>query len=87
LSGESKEPFPRAGGIAEPYLSRVADRPLITHGLQSGDMRVEARRSSPSKFATAQLACQHFVEGCTLLWRDQSDYIFHDAGARGCAAC
>jgi phosphodiesterase/alkaline phosphatase D-like protein len=42
LSGESKEPFRRASGIAEPYLSRAADRPLITHGLQSGDMRVDS---------------------------------------------
>ena len=31
-----------AGGIARPYLSRAADRPLITHGLQSGDMRVDS---------------------------------------------
>ena len=27
-----------AGGIAKPYLSRAADRPLITHGVQSGDV-------------------------------------------------
>src|SRR5499425_3703396 len=26
------------GGIARPYLSRAADRPLITHGIQSGDV-------------------------------------------------
>jgi alkaline phosphatase D len=26
------------GGIAKPYLSRAADRPLITHGIQSGDV-------------------------------------------------
>src|SRR5262245_42263179 len=31
-----------AGGIAKPYLSRAADRPLITHGLQSGDMGVDS---------------------------------------------
>src|SRR5262249_3949617 len=24
------------GGVAKPYLSRAADRPLITHGIQSG---------------------------------------------------
>src|SRR5262249_53396486 len=24
-------------GISRPYLSRAADRPLITHGIQSGD--------------------------------------------------
>jgi len=26
------------GGIAMPYLSRAADRPQITHGVQSGDV-------------------------------------------------
>src|SRR5215813_3715001 len=26
------------GGVASPYLSRAADRPLITHGVQSGDV-------------------------------------------------
>src|SRR5262245_46696558 len=31
-----------AGGIAMPYLSRAADRPLITHGVQSGDVSVDA---------------------------------------------
>ena len=32
------------GGVAKPYLSRAADRPLITHGLQSGDVGVDSRR-------------------------------------------
>ncbi|MBW8855174.1 MAG: twin-arginine translocation signal domain-containing protein, partial [Bradyrhizobium sp.] len=27
-----------AGIIAMPYLSRAADRPVITHGVQSGDV-------------------------------------------------
>ena len=31
-----------AGGIAKPYLSRAADRPAITHGLQSGDVGVDS---------------------------------------------
>jgi alkaline phosphatase D len=31
-----------AGGIAKPYLSRAADRPLITHGVQSGDVSVDS---------------------------------------------
>jgi alkaline phosphatase D len=30
------------GGIARPYLSRAADRPLITHGVQSGDVSVDS---------------------------------------------
>jgi len=31
-----------AGGIARPYLSRAADRPLITHGVQSSDVSVDS---------------------------------------------
>ena len=30
------------GGIGRPYLSRAADRPLITHGLQSGDVSADS---------------------------------------------
>jgi alkaline phosphatase D len=30
------------GGIAKPYLSRAADRPLITHGIQSGDVSIDS---------------------------------------------
>ena len=29
-----------AGSIAKPYASRAADRPLITHGIQSGDVSI-----------------------------------------------
>ena len=31
-----------AGSVAKPYLSRAADRPLITHGVQSGDVSTDA---------------------------------------------
>src|SRR5437764_2608083 len=42
------------GGIARPYLSRAADRPLISHGIQSGDVSVDsgmvwARADKPSR--------------------------------------
>src|SRR5262249_731178 len=30
------------GGIAKPYLSRATDRPLITHGLQSGAVGLDS---------------------------------------------
>ena len=30
------------GGIARPYLSRAADRPVITHGIQSGDVSIDS---------------------------------------------
>jgi alkaline phosphatase D len=43
-----------ASGIARPYLSRAADRPAITHGIQSGDVSVDggvvwARADRPSR--------------------------------------
>src|SRR6185369_9135231 len=42
------------GGIAKPYLSRAADRPVITHGIQSGDVSTDsgvvwARSDRPSR--------------------------------------
>jgi alkaline phosphatase D len=30
------------GSVSKPYLSRAADRPLITHGIQSGDVWVDS---------------------------------------------
>src|SRR5438309_2825253 len=43
-----------AGSIAKPFASRAADRPLITHGIQSGDVStgcaiVWARADRPSR--------------------------------------
>src|SRR5690242_8200631 len=42
------------GTIAMPYLSRAADRPVITHGVQSGDVGADggvvwARADRPSQ--------------------------------------
>src|SRR5215510_12839022 len=42
------------GGIARPSLSRAAERPVITHGLQSGDVSIDsgvvwARVDRPSR--------------------------------------
>jgi alkaline phosphatase D len=42
------------GGIAKPYLSRAADRPVITHGIQSGDVSTDggvvwARADRPAR--------------------------------------
>jgi alkaline phosphatase D len=34
--------FTVGGGIAKPSISRVADRPVVTHGLQSGDVSVDS---------------------------------------------
>jgi alkaline phosphatase D len=30
------------GAVAMPCLSRAADRPLITHGIQSGDVSIDS---------------------------------------------
>ncbi|MGC1892610.1 MAG: twin-arginine translocation signal domain-containing protein, partial [Pseudolabrys sp.] len=30
------------GSIARPFISRANDRPLITHGLQSGDVSADS---------------------------------------------
>jgi alkaline phosphatase D len=30
------------GGVAKPFLSRAADRPIITHGIQSGDVSIDS---------------------------------------------
>ena len=43
-----------AGGIARPFVSRAADRPVVTHGVQSGDVSgdsgmVWARADRPSR--------------------------------------
>ena len=43
-----------AGAIAMPYLSRAADRPVVTHGVQSGDIGADggvvwARADVPRK--------------------------------------
>ena len=46
--------FASVGSIARPYISRAADRPQITHGIQSGDVSADsamvwARADRPSR--------------------------------------
>jgi alkaline phosphatase D len=65
-----------AGGIAKPYLSRAADRPLITHGLQSGDMGVDsgmvwARTDRPARMQIEIATTDNF--------KDVRDGAFVDA--------
>ena len=45
-----------AAGVARPSLSRAADRPRLTHGLQSGDVSIDsgvvwARADRPARLA------------------------------------
>jgi alkaline phosphatase D len=49
------------GSIARPYLSRAADRPVITHGIQSGDVTVD----SGMVWARADRPARMLVEAST----------------------
>jgi alkaline phosphatase D len=54
LTGTAAAGLTLASGIARPYLSRAADRPVITHGLQSGDVSIDggvvwARADRPAR--------------------------------------
>src|SRR6266700_5847724 len=53
------------GGIAKPALSRAADRPVITHGVQSGDVSVDsgivwARADRPSRMLVEVATSESF---------------------------
>jgi len=57
-----------AGGIAMPALSRAADRPQITHGVQSGDVSVDsgmvwARADRPSRMLVEIATTESFTDG------------------------
>jgi alkaline phosphatase D len=54
-------------GIAKPHLSRAADRPLITHGVQSGDVSTDsgvvwARADRPSRMLVEVSTSDSFKE-------------------------
>jgi alkaline phosphatase D len=54
------------GGIAKPYLSRAADRPPITHGIQSGDVTsdsgvVWARTDRPARMLVEASTTESFA--------------------------
>src|SRR6478672_1269763 len=66
------------GGIAKPYLSRASDRPLITHGLQSGDIGIDsgviwARTDRPARMQIEIATTDSF--------RDVHQGVFADAVA------
>src|SRR3954469_11003634 len=55
------------GGIAKPYLSRAADRPLITHGIQSGDVSIDsgvvwARTDRPARMLLEVATSDRFID-------------------------
>src|SRR5437762_13219682 len=54
------------GALAMPYLSRAADRPLITHGVQSGDVSTDggvvwARADRPSQMMVEVSTTESFA--------------------------
>src|SRR5205085_9806986 len=55
------------GTIAMPYLSRAADRPVLTHGVQSGDTGVDggvvwARADRPSQMMVEVATTESFAD-------------------------
>src|ERR1700741_4050354 len=60
-----------AGVIAMPHLSRAADRPLVTHGVQSGDVGVDggvvwARADRPSQMMVEVATTESFANARAL---------------------
>jgi alkaline phosphatase D len=56
-----------AGTIAKPYISRAADRPQITHGIQSGDVSTDsgvvwARADRPSRMLVETATTDSFKD-------------------------
>ena len=65
-----------AASVARPYLSRAADRPLITHGVQSGDVSTD----SAMVWARADRPSRMLVEVATSdSFRDVSSAVLVDA--------
>ena len=59
------------GALAMPYLSRAADRPLITHGVQSGDVGADggvvwARADRPSQMMVEVATTESFANARAL---------------------
>src|ERR1700720_4208870 len=59
------------GALAMPCLSRAADRPVITHGVQSGDIGLDggvvwARADRPSQMLVEVATTESFSDARTL---------------------
>src|SRR5215510_9828933 len=61
LAGTSATLFSSLGGVAAPWISRAAERPLITHGVQSGDVSTD----SGMVWARADRASRMLIEIAT----------------------
>jgi len=59
--------FTGIGGIARPFISRANDRPVISHGLQSGDVSIDsgvvwARADRPSRMLVEVATTESFKD-------------------------
>jgi alkaline phosphatase D len=59
------------GSVAMPYLSRAADRPMVTHGVQSGDVSADggvvwARADRPSQMLVEVATTESFSDARAL---------------------
>ena len=70
------------GVVAMPYLSRAADRPIVSHGVQSGDVGADggvvwARADRPAQMMVEVSTTESFATSrCThLLWLE--DFGFY----------
>jgi len=74
--------FTTLGGVCRPYISRANDRPLITHGVQSGDVSVDsgvvwARADRPSRMLVEVATTDSFKDIRSTTYIDalpESDY-------------
>lgn len=69
LTGASAVGLTLAGGIARPYVSRASSRPIITHGIQSGDVWgdsavVWARADRPARMVVEASTTESFTGIC-----------------------
>ena len=72
-------------GIAKPSLSRAADRPVITHGIQSGDVSIDsgivwARADRPARMLVEVATTDSFKTVRSAVYVDAADRL-HRQGA------
>src|SRR5919204_2067647 len=65
------------GGLARPYLSRAADRPLITSGIQSGDVSADSAViwARADRAARMQVECSASEDFKTIIGTASADAV------------
>jgi alkaline phosphatase D len=90
VAGAASAGLTALGGIARPAVSRAADRPRITHGLQSGDVTADsgvvwARTDRPARMLVEAAASGSFRDAIasTYVAASRSHRPVDDPGRRG----